>query len=156
MTTEPRQLAIVRDYDSLHVALRARADELNVSRESIDDAAGFQSGYSGKLLAGTPIKRLGAVTMGPMLTVLGLMLVVVEDPDAIERFTTRLTKREHAGNDVLAVGRRKKRRRYPKLGPEWGRRMRARQMLLQSATKRKQIARKAARARWGSMRMNRG
>lgn len=88
-----RELAIVRDYDDLHAVLRARADELNVSRLTIDHVAGLQDGYTAKLLAPVPLKRVGAISMGPLLAALGLALVVVEDPEALERVSSRLVPR---------------------------------------------------------------
>jgi hypothetical protein len=59
--------------------LRARSDELEITREITDDAAHLPSGYAGKLLSRTPIKNLGPSSLGALLGVLGLALVVVED-----------------------------------------------------------------------------
>src|SRR4249919_1739517 len=146
MAEQPRQLAVVRDYQSLQTALRDRAEQLSVSRESIDHVAGFHAGYTAKLLVG--MRRVSHETLGPLLTTLGAVLVLVEDGDALNRFTSRMPRRANAGNDMLALEKRKKRRRYPKLGPEWGRVMRARQLLMQPRELRSQIARKAARTRW--------
>jgi hypothetical protein len=155
LTDQPRQLAVIRDYGQLIEAMRDRASELNVSRASINDCAGFQDGYAEKLLCGglpggVPLKRIGHQTLGPLLTVLGTALVLVEDLDAVAKITSRMAKRQNAGNDMQAVRKRRKRRRYPKLGPEWGRIMRARQLLMQSEELRGRIARQAARARWGN------
>jgi hypothetical protein len=44
-------LAMVSNYCDLIVALRARCEELRISREALDHISGLQSGYAGKLLA---------------------------------------------------------------------------------------------------------
>jgi len=64
--TEPRRLATVRDYAELHLALRARAEELALSRTTLDEIAGLTPGHSSKLLAPRPIKFLGRVSLGPL------------------------------------------------------------------------------------------
>ena len=145
----PRVLAEVRDYDGLHAALRARADQLEVSRLCIDDLTGLQSGYTAKLLAPVPIKRIGLQSLGPLLTVLGLRLLVAEDAETMRQFAPRLEKRQRASVRVASGKRRKKR---PKLGPEWARLMNARRSLLLSPTKRKRIAKHAALVRWADIR----
>lgn len=60
-----RSLSVARDYDSLHAALRARTDELNVSRHTIDEISGLPHGYTGKLLGGRQVKHFGAKSLGP-------------------------------------------------------------------------------------------
>jgi hypothetical protein len=142
---EPRVLAEARTYDELHAALRNRADQLQVSRAELDYLSGLQSGYCGKLLSKTRIKNLGPQSLGPLLTVLGLCLQVVEDQAAMARIGPRLTKR-HAASVRYASGRRRKKR--PKLGPEWGRLMAARRILSQSPSERSRIAALAAERRW--------
>ena len=90
----PRHLAEVRSYEDLQRALRERADALNVSRLTIDDASGLQSGYSAKLLAVRPSKRLGPATLPLLLGALGLKLLVVEDLEALERIRPKLVPRK--------------------------------------------------------------
>jgi hypothetical protein len=141
----PRVLAEIFDYAGLHAALRARTDQLAVSRAELDSLSGLQEGYCGKLLAPVPIKRLGMESLGPLLTVLGVKLIMVEDRDALRRIGPRLTKRNAASVRYASARARKKR---PKLGPEWGRMMAARRVLSQSPSERSRIARKAAIIRW--------
>jgi hypothetical protein len=89
---QPRTLGVVKSYDDLHQLLRARAEELNVSRQTLDEAAGLTPGHASKLLSPTPIKKLGAVTMTLMLQVLGVRLIAQEDVEALaqlKRFPTR-------------------------------------------------------------------
>jgi hypothetical protein len=109
--------AIVRSYQDLHVALRERADELELSREMLDKRTGLADGACGQILAPTPMKRLGAVSMGPMLGALGLALAVVEDPEAVERIerglrtgalTRRLNRFVRANNKNHRASRLKK------------------------------------------------
>ena len=72
---------------------------LNVTRASIDNAAGVQPGYSGKKLGRRAVRSaIGKTTFGPMLTALGVMLVLVEDPTAF-KFTKQheAKKKRHAG-----------------------------------------------------------
>jgi hypothetical protein len=141
-------LAEVKDYEQLHAALRARVEQLDVSRETLDHLTGLQSGYCAKLLANTRLKRMGAQSLGPLLTVCGLRLLVVEDPDAMARFAPRLEKRDLRAVRVPTLGKRKKRRHYPKLGPAWGKRMAALRVLTQSRRERSRLASRAATIRW--------
>lgn len=78
-------LAIVTDYPGLHAALRARAEQLGVSRETLDDLAGLTNGHTAKLLSPQPFKVLGPMSMGALLGALGLKLVVIEDAEQIAR-----------------------------------------------------------------------
>ena len=86
-------LAEITDYDTLVVALRARADQLEVSRETISDLAGLPDRYASKLLSLRHVRRIGLESLGPMLSALGLKLIVVEDQAALKRCGSRLVKR---------------------------------------------------------------
>lgn len=70
---------MVSDYSELVHALRDRANEMQISRLDLDDISGLQSGYSSKLLSLNPGKIFGPISMGPVLEVLGLRVVLVED-----------------------------------------------------------------------------
>jgi hypothetical protein len=163
--TDPRRIAIVRSYDELHAVLRSRADELAVTRETIDAVAGLPSGYAGKVLAPTPIRALGRISMGLVLGALGLVLIVAEDTDTLARLQSRLTKRRrpprhasHGSNpasDPIALEQRANvvilnRHR------EWSRRANDARTLALSRDRRQRIARKAARSRWKRQRAARG
>jgi len=87
-------LAEVRTWNDLHSALRARAESLDLSRESPDHLSGLHSGYSAKILAPNPIRNLGRVSLGALLGALGVKLVLTEDPAVLEKIRPRSTKRE--------------------------------------------------------------
>lgn len=151
-----RRLAEVRDYDGLHRALRQRADELRVSRQDLDEVAGLQSGYAGKLLAPVPIKAIGRATLGPMLGALGLKLLLVEDAEALARIRGRIGARAkakaNAGASMPAHKRKRRRGKTWRGNRGWGQMMRARQLVLSSEGERRKRARTAARARWAKSR----
>jgi len=79
-----RPLAVAYDYAGLHQAIRARAAALGYTNETLDEVAGLQSGYSGKLLGPKMPRKFGPVSLGAVMGALGLCLVIVEDPSAPE------------------------------------------------------------------------
>lgn len=87
--SEPRQLGTATDYHSFMVLLRARAAELKVSRDVLDEVSGLGARYVSKLLGPRPVRRVGMKTLGPLLGALGVRLVVEEDPEAMARFCKR-------------------------------------------------------------------
>jgi hypothetical protein len=105
---QPNQpFAEINDYPLLIQAMRQRADDLSLSRENIDEIAGWADRLAGKLLSLTPIgqrrdgsrrsaRRLGLETLGPMLAALGMNLVAVEDPDALERYQAQRKSRNES------------------------------------------------------------
>ena len=99
MTDTPsRVLAEATDYASLLDAFRARAAELGITRLENDQIGGLTSGHASKLLAPTPIKNVGSVSLGPLLGALALKLVVVEDEAMLARITGRIRHTgPHAG-----------------------------------------------------------
>jgi hypothetical protein len=78
-------LGTVWRYSDLHRIMRDRALAIGISREVLDDISGLPDGYSSKLLAATPIKHLGELSMGEILPVLGMKLLAVEDKEALRR-----------------------------------------------------------------------
>jgi hypothetical protein len=70
---------VINDYESLIEICRQRADELAISREGIDLLSGCAPGFAGKVLGHRQAKKLGPSTLKPMLQVLGLKLLVLED-----------------------------------------------------------------------------
>jgi hypothetical protein len=88
---EPRQLAIVDDYEGLVAALRRRIADLGTTMAVIDQVAGIPDGYTQKLIGRAPVKRLGVISLGPVLGALGLKLAVVVDVEHEARIRSRLT-----------------------------------------------------------------
>jgi hypothetical protein len=76
---------IVNDYDGLIEICRQRAEELAISREGIDDLSGLADGLAGKILGKRQRKNIGPTSLGPMLQVLGLRLLIIEDEAATAR-----------------------------------------------------------------------
>jgi hypothetical protein len=132
---------VVTDYISLHAALRERANQLNISRTTLDGLAGIPDGYASKLLALKPVKIIGPKSLGPVLGALGVRLLLIEDEEAVRRLKHRWKPRKanavrHTFDPVTDFLRR-----IAILGGQ----ARAR---LCSPDERVKIARRAAKARW--------
>jgi hypothetical protein len=84
-------LGEVRSYEDLHRIMRERANELKLSRNSIDAISGLQPGYAAKLLSPRPIKKLGALSMSLVLPVLGIKVVVMLDEQKTRDLQGRIT-----------------------------------------------------------------
>jgi hypothetical protein len=67
----------IKSYEDLIRVLRARCDELSISRETVDHISGLQPGYSGKVLSIKKVRKLGAQSFGLLLQALCLKLVAV-------------------------------------------------------------------------------
>lgn len=144
-----RPLAVVRSYDDLHAALRARADALNVSRQTLDHISGLQSGYCSKLLAPVPIKAIGRASLAPLLGALGLKILIVVDDEMMAQISARLVERRAANESMLTSEIQRDYGEWRRRGNSaWGKMMRARSVLLSTEADRKKRARKAAKARW--------
>lgn len=141
----------IRTYDELHAALRARAEALQVTRLSMEEVAGLPMGYSGKVLSPSQVKLIGKHSLGALLGVLGVMLVLVDDPEAFARFAARVEKRRAHANGAMLTSPRA---RLSKLSgnSDWGKSMRQHGLLSIGPRQRKRIARTAAKARWAKQR----
>jgi hypothetical protein len=82
MAVQP--IAICRSLPEIQAAMRARADALQLSRETIDGLSGLASGYSSKLLSPNPSRRLGQVSFPLMLGALGLSIALVDAQENIQ------------------------------------------------------------------------
>ena len=141
----PRVLGEFSDYDELISALRARAAELNLSGQSIDTVSGLADRYAAKLLGPQQIRRLGATSFGPFFGALAVRGVLVEDKAAVAKLRSRTTPRNerYVRNGVVHV--QLTRRFFQKIGRIGGEN--SRKYLGKRLVK--QLARKAAAARWG-------
>ncbi|MGJ5120959.1 hypothetical protein [Bradyrhizobium oligotrophicum] len=83
---------VCRSMDELVNALQQRKEQLNLSNDLIDDLAGLPDRYAAKLFC--RMKSPGRVSLGPMLGALGLTLVMIEDPAAVERMKDRWKPRK--------------------------------------------------------------
>src|SRR5262249_7755974 len=89
--------------DVLH-ALRARAEELDIGRLTIDEIAGLSLGHASKGLADPPMKRMSIDTAALIAGSTGMKLILVKDPDAVVRMGRRWTKRDAKKANTRAIG----------------------------------------------------
>jgi hypothetical protein len=109
-----------------------------------------------KLLSPNPRRRIGAISLGPLLDALGLAIEVKENPETMARYGHRLEKRNETVVRVLAVDRAKpgngkhnlvSLRFLKKIAADGGV-ARAKKL---GPRRRKQIARQAALVRWAEV-----
>lgn len=129
-------------------AIRMRVLDLGISHGTLDAIAGWQNGYTGKLLADPPIRQVGLHTLFIMLESVGLSMHLQVDKEAVERLKTRMVKRNESA--VRTGG--KHRRILQEILPDFmrlisGMAADARRKKI-SPAKRKRIARHAAVIRW--------
>jgi hypothetical protein len=146
-----RERDIIRTYDDLLAALRAKRIERGLSSIELDDLSGMQDGYTGKLENGFVHNRkksarsFGPVTLGLWLQALNIGLVIV---DTNERGCARSNKpRDPAicnkpGGMARAAGRSEAEVK------KWARRAGKVRVLKMSAAQRSASARHAIKARW--------
>ncbi len=91
--SEPARHGIVRDHVQLHELMRALADKRNIARRTLDDLAGLTIGYSERVLAQVPQKRIGMDSLFPLLWALGARLVIEDDPENLARIADHLNGR---------------------------------------------------------------
>jgi hypothetical protein len=148
-----RVFAEIGSMDDIHTALRARFDDLELSRATIDHAAGLTDGYAGKLLAVPPIKRFGQTSLFPTLEVAGLRLALIEDADALAR------TQGHPKRARNAVRQRVSTRLVEACRTEVLRELTSKagkaRMTKMTAAARKRIAKLAAKARWAKAKRGR-
>jgi hypothetical protein len=88
-----RVIGIAHEYRDLIALIRGRIVELGISHEVMDSVTGLPVGYSSKILADPPIRKLGAVSLGLVLGGLGLQLIVAEDAAQTLKVRPRLELR---------------------------------------------------------------
>lgn len=83
----------IADESDLVNALRARVDEVNVSRAEIDAELDLPAGYASKRLTLPQVKYFGKDAFWNMAELLGLAVILVEDPHARQRYAARMKRR---------------------------------------------------------------
>jgi hypothetical protein len=97
-----RILGEVTDYPSLLAAMRARAVErqIAIGGDEVHAVAGLPERSIPKLLSVRTlrslksVRRVGMLSLGPLLGVLGIKLLVIEDEQALKQFGSRLKNRK--------------------------------------------------------------
>jgi hypothetical protein len=158
LTTEPNHADAmmqplgdpIRCMDDLRRFLRARVEQLDCSRECLDRISGLTPGHSSKLLSPIPLKGIGSTTLPLLLGGTGVMLVPVEDPEAMRRISRMLEKREvKVSGRSVPWGRKGTHtvvsKRFVKRIAREGGHARAEAL---TPAQRRASARKAAKARW--------
>lgn len=78
--------------------MRTRAAErkIAIGSDNSADLAGLPDRYIAKLLGPRPVKRIGMISLGPLLGLLGVRLVMVEDLIAVEALAGRIIARNES------------------------------------------------------------
>jgi hypothetical protein len=139
-----RVLADVGSYEALLAALRQRVSELQIHGERFDAFCGLPEGYLSKLIGVKPVRRIGMQSFAPLMAGLGLRLLVIEDQEATARLKNKLPPRNESYVRSVAVHGHLTTRFLQKIGRKGGENSRVNL----GKRLRKQLARKAALARW--------
>ena len=90
----PRIIAQAESYEAFLGAIRQRVIALGITHETLDAISGLQSGYTSKLLANPPIRRMGPIVLYVVLQSLGMKIALVEDCEALRAIASRLVPRK--------------------------------------------------------------
>jgi hypothetical protein len=90
---DERAFAIIADYDGFIAAIVARMTAIGITHEGLE-ALGFAKGHVGKILAPNRSKNVGPKTFGPLLQLLGIKLIAVEDEKMTAQMRPHWQKRE--------------------------------------------------------------
>ena len=141
----PRIVGEFVEYDDFVDLLRNRIVDLGIHGERFDEFAGLPRGYLSRLVGAHPIRRIGMASMGPLLSAMGVKLQMVEDPFGTARLR-RLPPRNFSfvramPADACIVLTPRMLKRIRRLGGQ------ARMAML-TPKQRRELARRAALARW--------
>jgi hypothetical protein len=131
VTDQSDIVGVAVDYPQLRALISARRRELGLRQLEVDDLAGLQGGYTGKLECGD--RHFGDMSLGSVLGALGVGLQLV------------LPAGKHESLDDKAKASVEKRIARQKKFSALGNAARSKKL---SSSKRRDIARKAAIARW--------
>jgi hypothetical protein len=143
------QLATIRGVDDALAWARGRADQLELSRQTIDRLAGFTAGLASKYLSSPPVRGFTLDSFVSMAAALGAVLLVAEDPQAIDYIKRKAERRAQfavrADRSAGILGKRESRRILKYLAALGGKASRAR--LQGDPARHKQISSMGGRAR---------
>lgn len=147
---EPRTIAALRGGDDLLAALRARADELAVSRKDIDTLCGWKSDQASKYLCDPPLRGLAVESLFAIVPALGMALVLVEHEQSMQqvRKTRKRQQKAVRANGLAGMFNKRSASRIVRHLGHIGGLARNAQC---DATKRTNVARKGGKARSKSM-----
>jgi transcriptional regulator with XRE-family HTH domain len=128
-------IGIAVDYAQLRQLVAARRKELGLRQLEVDEMAGVQSGYTGKLECGD--RHFGDMSLGAILGALGMSLVGMRST----------TPHENLSDAARASMSRLKKNREA-----WGAKGGRAYLANSTFEERRAAARKAARARWSNWR----
>lgn len=134
---------VVTDFDALQEAFRDRVEDLDVTRESLDEAGGFTVRHSAKLLAANPARSFGNVSLPKMLKATGMVLVLVIDDERFAEVKEKLVKRRRPPVERAIAGSKPPAWLFAK---EKAREMGKRRFALMTEAQRKRHQRKAGKA----------
>jgi hypothetical protein len=140
-------IATVSDHNALLAVIRRRVAELDVSYEVINEIAGLQSNYLGKVISNPPPKRMGMYIAFLILQTLGLQFHVSVAPDFEKRMAHRLERRKLSAKKPCGR-RRQKRELTPDFLAHRARRGGLARTKRQTPEQISAIGRKGAAARW--------
>ena len=129
-------VGVCSTYAELRAALKVRVSELRLTHLDVDEIAGLQGGYTGKILCGT--RHLGDTSLGPLLGALGLKLVLMRS-----RASHKEKDQEHLGPQADLL---------KKTLSDFGRKGGRARVGRQTNEERSSSARKAANSRWRAIR----
>lgn len=84
----------IRDYDGLIAALKARADEIGLAYNLIDELTGLPSGYVGKLFGPSRVKMVGMDSLWLIAEVLAIDIIIVPSLELVQKMAHRWEKRD--------------------------------------------------------------
>jgi hypothetical protein len=146
-----RVVGAIHDYGELIDIMRVRAQERRIAITSprVAKMAGLPDYYIAKLLSVHPVRRVGMISLGPLLSVLGVRLLMVEDEEAMQKYSGKLDQRvEHAVHDGAAIRFSFSRRFMRKIG------LKGAEVRWSRVRQRSAAASRAAKARWAKAAAN--
>lgn len=84
----------IRDYDQLINALKARADEIGLSYNLIDELTGLPNGYTGKLFGPSRVKMVGMDSLWLIVEVLAIEVTFAPSLALAQKMAARWERRD--------------------------------------------------------------